>query len=286
MPTTADPRMLRIQLGIELRRLREEADRSTFEAADVLGCKQPKMSKIEGGSQGIKPEEVVQLLDFYGAPAKQRRYLADVAEQAAKRNRPKKYHRDAVPDWFQRFLALESAATEIRLYEMETITGLLQTADYARSTIQAWEPAADPRLIEQQVRTRMQRQVVLKSKSRLRSLDVVLSEAALRRVQGSSEIMQAQLSHLLELSERPSVAIRVLPFTAPNRITVLSSFILLHLGAQQLSSVYLEDVLGATYLWEPDEYTRYSMTLDRLQAAALPIEESRDLIAKVRSAHI
>lgn len=285
MPTTADPRMLRIQLGIELRRLREEADRSTFEAADVLGCKQPKMSKVESGSQGIKPEEVAQLLDFYGAPAKQRRYLADVAEQAAKRNRPKKYHRDAVPDWFQRFLALESAATEIRLYEMETITGLLQTEDYARSTIQAWEPAADPRLIEQQVRTRVQRQVVLKSKSRLRSLDVVLSEAALRRVQGSSEIMQAQLSHLIELSELHNVALRILPFDVPNRITVLSSFTLLHLGAQQLSAVYLEDVLGATYLWEPDEYTRYSMTLDRLQAAALPIDESRDLIAKVKSAN-
>ncbi|WP_243794077.1 helix-turn-helix transcriptional regulator [Saccharopolyspora gloriosae] len=285
MPTTADPRMLRIQLGIELRRLREEADRSTFEAADVLGCKQPKMSKVEGGSQGIKPEEVAQLLDFYGASAKQRRYLAEVAEQAAKRNRPKKYHRDAVPDWFQRFLALESAATEIRLYEMETITGLLQTEEYARSTIQAWEPAADPRVIEQQVQTRMQRQVVLKSKNRLRSLDVVLSEAALHRVQGSSEIMHAQLSHLLELAERTNVAIRILPFDVPNRVTVLSSFTLLHLGAQQLSAVYLEDVLGATYLWEPDEYTRYSMTLDRLQAAALPIEESRELIAKVQSAN-
>ncbi|WP_258341854.1 helix-turn-helix domain-containing protein [Saccharopolyspora gregorii] len=285
MQTTPDPRMLRIQLGIELRRLREEADRSTFEAADVLGCKQPKMSKVEGGSQGIKPEEVARLLDFYGASAKQRRYLTEVAEQAVKRNRPKKYHRDAVPDWFQRFLALESAATEIRLYEVETVTGLLQTEDYARSTIQAWEPAADPRLVEQQVRTRMQRQAVLGGKSRLRSLDVVVSEAALRRVQGSGEIMRAQLTRLIELSERPDIAIRVLPFSAPNRITVLSSFTLLHLGAQRLSSVYLEDVLGATYLWEAEEYTRYSMTLDRLQAASLPAEESRELIAKVRAEH-
>ena len=213
------------------------------------------------------------------------RYLTEVAEQAVKRNRPKKYHRDAVPDWFQRFLALESAATEIRLYEVETITGLLQTEDYARSTIQAWEPAADPRLVEQQVRTRMQRQAVLGATSRLRSLDVVVSEAALWRVQGSGAIMRAQLTRLIELSERPDVAIRVLPFSAPNRITVLSSFILLHLGAQRLSSVYLEDVLGATYLWEAEEYTRYSMTLDRLQAASLPAEESRELIAKVRSEH-
>lgn len=280
-----DPRMLRVQLGIGLRRLREEADRSTYEAADVLRCKQPKMSKIESGSQSIKPEEVRQLLDFYGAEPKQGEYLVEVAEQAGKRNRYKKYHRDTVPDWFQRFLALESVATVIRLYEMETVTGLLQTEDYMRSTIQAWEPATDPRLVDQQVQARMQRQTIVEGKNSLDLLDVVLSEAALHRVQGSSKIMRDQLTHLLEVSERPNVQLRVLPFTATNRVTVLSSFTLLGLAMQGLSVVYLEDVLGATYLWEPEQHTRYSVVLDRLQAAALPVAESRDLIAKVKSIH-
>ncbi|GAB2676292.1 helix-turn-helix transcriptional regulator [Saccharopolyspora gloriosae] len=281
MLTTPDPRMLRIQLGIELRRLREEADRSTFEAADVLGCKQPKMSKVEGGSQGIKPEEVVQLLDFYGAPAKQRRYLSEVAEQAAKRNRPKKYHRDAVPDWFQRFLALESAATELRLYEVEIITGLLQTEDYARSTIQAWEPAADPRVVEQQVRTRISRQGSLsRSRSPLK-LHAVLSEAALHRMQGDANTMRSQLAHLLTMSELPNITLQVLPFAVPNRIAVTSSAMLLNLPEQRLASVYLEDFFGATYLYEPEDYTRYSVLFERLSAAALPHRETQALIAKV-----
>ncbi|MEU5847111.1 helix-turn-helix domain-containing protein [Saccharopolyspora shandongensis] len=285
MPSSPDPRMLRIQLGIELRRLREQADRSTFEAADVLGCKQPKISKIESGSQGVKPDEVAQLLDFYGATAKQRKYLLGLAERLPKRARPKMYHRDAVPDWFQRFLALESDATAIHTYEVETINGLLQTEDYMRSTIQAWEPAADPRLVESQVRARIQRQAILRRPSKLEILDAVISEAALRRIQGSREVMRDQLEHLLELSDQPNIQLRVLPFDAANRITVLSSFILFYLAQQALSAVYLEDVLGATYLWEPAEYTRYSITFDRLRAAALPPSESREFIDKVSAAH-
>lgn len=286
MPTSPDPRMLRIQLGIELRRLREEADRSTFEAADVLGCKQPKMSKIEGGGQSVQPDDVRKLLDFYGAPAKQRKYLVGVAEQAAKRNRPKKYHRDAVPDWFQRFLALESAATEMRLYEVEIITGLLQTEDYARSTIEAWEPAADPRMVDQQVRTRMERRATLMRSASPLNLHVVLSEAALHRMQqGDSKIMHSQLEHLSAMSEQANIKLQVLPFAVPNRIAATSSATLINLADQRLSAVYLEDFFGATYLWEPEYYTRYSVVFERLSAAALPEQESRELIDKVKGTY-
>lgn len=281
MPPSPDPRMLRIQLGIELRRLREQADRSTFEAADVLGCKQPKISKIESGSQGVKPDEVAQLLDFYGATAKQRKYLLGLAERLPKRARPKMYHRDAVPDWFQRFLALESDATEIKLYETELVTGLLQTEDYARSTIKAWEPVADPRLVERQVQTRLQRQEVLTRRRTPLKLHAVLSEAALHRMQGDGKIMLSQLEYLMEASERPNITLQVLPFAFPNRIAVTSSVMLFHLQEQDLSAVYLEDFFGATYLWESSDYTRYSVVFERLSLAALPVEETRELIDRV-----
>ncbi|RKT81906.1 Helix-turn-helix domain-containing protein [Saccharopolyspora antimicrobica] len=281
MPPAPDPRMLRIQLGIELRRLREQADRSTFEAADALGCKQPKISKIESGGQGVKPDEVAQLLDFYDARPKQRKYLLGLAERLPKRARPKMYHRDAVPDWFQRFLALESEASEMKINEVEIVTGLLQTEGYARSTIKAWEPAADPRLVDRQVQTRMQRQAVLTRSDDPLNLHVILSESALHRVQGNAKIMRGQLEHLLTASDQPNIKLQVLPFAAPNRIAVTSTATLLHLAKQQLSAVYLEDFFGATYLWEPEEYTRYSIIFERLSAAALPVDETRELIDKV-----
>lgn len=273
--------MLRIHLGIELRKLRERADRSAYEAAELLGCKQPKISKIESGGQGVKSGEVARLTEFYGASEEQRDYLVDVAERQPKRSRPKMYHRDAVPDWFRRFLALESDATEMRLYEVEIVTGLLQTEDYAHSTISAWEPAADPRLIASQVETRMRRQAVLTRSPTPLKLHAVLSEAALHRMQGDSEVMRDQLKHLISVSEWPNVTLQVLPFAVPNRIAVASGATLFHLAEQGLSAVYLEEFFGATYLWEPEEYTRYSVVFERLSSAALPAQESRELIDKL-----
>lgn len=280
MPPAPDPRMLRIQLGIELRRLREQADRSTFEAADALGCKQPKISKIENGHQGMKLDEVAQLLDFYAATAQQRDYLLGLAQRLPKRAKPKVYHRDSVPDWVQRFFALESEATEMKIYEVEIVTGLFQTEDYARATLRAWEPAADPRLVENHVKTRMERKAVLTRTNRPLELQVVLSESALHRVQGGREVMREQLDHLLELAELPNIRLQVLPFES-GRIAVTSSVALMHLAEQQVSTVYLEDFFGATYLWEPAEYTRYSVIFERLSTAALTVPETRRLIARV-----
>lgn len=281
MTSSLDSKMIKIQLGIELRRLREDSGHTAAEAAEVVGGAGPKISKIENGKQGITPEEVEKLANLYDAPAKRRKYLVGLAEQLPKRSRRRSAQRDAVPGWFERFLALESDATAMKIFEVDIVTGLLQTEDYARSTIEAWEPAADPRLVDRQVQTRLRRQSLLSKRNPV-ELQVVLSEAALRRVQGGPEIMSAQLESLIASSERTNVELRVLPFEARDRIAVASAATLLYLAGQRLSVVYLEDVLGATYLWEPEEYTGYSVVFERLRSAALSPGESRDFIDRVR----
>lgn len=276
-----DPSMINTQVGIELRQLREDAGYTSTEAAQAIGCKQPKMSKVENGQQGITPDEIRALGKLFGASADQIAYLVHLTEQRPKRVRLTSA-RDAVPDWFRRFLALEWDAAEIRVYEVESISGLLQTEDYARSTIRAWEPEADERLIEYQVAARMNRQRVLKRSGKPSArLEVVLSEAALRRVQGSPKIMRAQIQHLIKMSKRPNITIRVLPFDAPDRIAVMSSFMLFRLSEQKLSVVYLEDVLGATYLKEPDEFTHYGSVFARLRGSALNPDASRDFLDRM-----
>ncbi len=280
-----DPKMLKIQLGIELRRLREESERTAAEAAAVVGGTAPKISKIESGKQGVTTAEVEKLAELYKAPAKRRKYLIGLASQLPKRSPRRTTYRDAVPDWFQRFHALEYAATDMRIYEVESVTGLLQTRAYARSMIEAWEPATDPRLIERQVQARLDRQMVLSRRQKPLNLHVVLSEAALHRVQGGPEVMREQMDYLAKASEMSNVEVRILPFAVPNRIAVPSSVTLLHLAEQQLSAVYLEDMLGATYLDEPESFTRYSIVFERLRAAALPEQESIELIARVATSY-
>jgi hypothetical protein len=56
---------------------------------------------------------------------------------------------------------------------------------------------------------------------------------------------------------------------------------LFRLAQQNISTVYLEDLFGATYLSEPEEYTQYSSVYGRLRDAALEPEMSRMLIDKM-----
>ncbi len=281
MAVVSDAEMISAQLGIELRRLREEAGYTALDACEAIGAQGPKMSKIENGKQFPTPEEARKLAEFYGVSADERDYLVGLAEQKPRRRR-RSGQRDAVPDWFRRFLALEWAATEIKSYQIELVHGLLQTEDYARSNILAWEPEADSRLVDKQVAARMKRQAVLQRTGQpsLR-LEIVLGEAALHRVQGSKAIMRAQLRHLVKASKRPNITIRVLPFDVPNRISVASSISLFRLAQQNISTVYLEDLFGATYLKEPEEYTQYSAVYGRLRDAALDAETSRAFIDKM-----
>jgi transcriptional regulator with XRE-family HTH domain len=287
MHIPSDPELLKTQLGIELRRLREEAGFTALEACAAINAHTPKLSKLENGNQTADPEDIRKLAEFYRATPEQRDYLVALAEAQPKRRRRRKpAERDAVPDWFRRFLALEWDATEIRSYQIDLIPGLLQIEDYARSNILAWEPEVDERIIEKQVRTRLERQVALRRNGRpsLR-LDVVLSEAALRRVQGSHAIMRAQLQHLIAASKRPNITIRVLPFATPDRIAMPSAFSLFRLQEQNFSTVYLEDLFGATYLKEPDEFTKYSVVYGRLRDSALDPEASREFLAKVAESY-
>lgn len=286
MSALSDADMINAQLGIELRRLREEAGFTAVEACEPLKAQGPKLSKIENGKQGATPDEVRILCDFYRASAEERDYLIGLAEQRPKRRR-RSGKRDAVPDWFRRFLALEWDATEIKSYHIDMVPGLLQTEDYARAMIRAWEPEADERLIDKQVQRRMKRQDVLRRTGRpsLR-LEVVLGEGALRRMLGDKKVMRLQLKHLAFMARRPNITIRVLPFEVPDRISVASAFDLFRLAQQNISSVYLEDLFGATYLKEPEEYTQYSSVYGRLRDAAFEPEMSRIFIDKMAEEYI
>jgi hypothetical protein len=83
------------------------------------------------------------------------------------------------------------------------------------------------------------------------------------------------------MSKRPNITIRVLPFDLPSRITVTSPIQLFKLAQQSISTVYLEDLFGATYLKEPEEYTQYSNLFGRLRDISLSAEESRVFLDKM-----
>ena len=125
MPEPSEgPTVLRILLGTQLRRLRENRGITAQEAARAIRGSESKISRIELGRNAIRKIDVLDLLTHYGVGAVEREQLLSLAEHA---NRPGWWHRynDILPDWFQPYVGMEEAATSIRIYEPQFIPGLL-----------------------------------------------------------------------------------------------------------------------------------------------------------------
>ncbi|PSK61863.1 hypothetical protein B0E53_06235 [Micromonospora sp. MH33] len=194
----------------------------------------------------------------------------------------------AVPNWFELYVGLESAAAHLREYGDNLIPGLLQTRAYALGLYQPGSRLnAEER--ERAVEVRLQRQSLLTRRlPQAPRLDTVLSEAVLRRTVRGPGVMTGQLTRLVEVSELPNVSLRVVPFAAgPHPGSVADSFVILDFPASkggrspEPSVVYSESLTGALYLDKPDELRAYENAWTGLDALALSEAESRDMIKRV-----
>lgn len=284
-----DPVVAQIQLGILLRELRGNTDMTTTAAGRLIGASNASISRIENGKQAIKPEDVAVLLEAYGASdsaTAEALRLASVPKPRGRRRRSASY-RDAAPNWFTRFLVMESEATEISIYENESITGLLQTDAYARALLQAGAPLVGKHELDKKVELRMGRQRVLtRATPEPARLDVVLHEATLHRVIGDDTTMADQLKHLLEASQLPNVEVRILPFRparTPNHdesFVASTRFMLLRLPDRG-TMLYLDDFAGATYPEDITVIQKYAAAYQRLRMVAEQPGPSRELIARI-----
>jgi transcriptional regulator with XRE-family HTH domain len=287
--TTDDPVVAQIQLGIHLRDLREQADRTAAEAATSLGCSAAKISKVENGKQGITVEDVAGLLEFYAAddPDSAEALRLAAVPKPRRRRGSRLTYREAVPQYARRYMALEAEASDISAYQSEFIPGLLQTPTYARWLMRAAAPHSGSKQVESKVELRSTRQRLLtrEEPDPLR-LDVILQEAALYRVIGYDDCMRDQLNHLAEMADLPNVRLRVLAFRPRTTANHYGSFVtqvpfqVLRLP-ERGSLVYIEDFTGGSYPEDATVIQQYAHAFERLGNASEDPESSCKLVAKV-----
>lgn len=270
MSTTSSPTVSRLQLGRELRRLREAAGVSREAAAAELECGTSKISKIETGKAALRAGEVKVLLDRYGVT--DRDAVLRLARDARKRSAYR------VPDWAKTYVGMEAEAAELRIYEAELVPGLLQTQGYARLVTRAADPYRDPREVERLVEARLDRQQRLSGED-TPLIWAILNEAVIRRVVGDMEVMQGQLLHLLSVADRPNVTIQVLPFSAGAHPAMDATFVHLRLSdPPDAEIVYLEDLTSADYLDRPAHVESYYKVFGLLAQLALDPDKSLMMI--------
>ena len=275
------PTVLRMVLGGTLRRYREAAEINANDAGEAIRGSHSKISRIEHGRVAAKQRDVSDLLTLYGVTDPQvRERLLALARQASAPGWWQQFA-DVMPDWFERYLGLERAATEIRGYEVQFVHGLLQTQAYARAVIKIGNPHASIEEIERRVVLRMERQRLLTDPAPPR-MWAVLDEAALRRSPNGPETMRGQLQYLLEVTEMPHVRLQIVPFSGGAHPASGGPCSILRFDGWDVPDVvFLEQRNSALYLDDPAQVQDYRIMMDQLVTQAATPEASREMLAAI-----
>jgi transcriptional regulator with XRE-family HTH domain len=269
------PTVRRRELGALLRKLRTEKGLTVEQAADRLMISMSKLSRMETGHGVATPRDIRDLCDLY-----------DVTDEADRDHMMNLAVEGKQHAWWQSYdlgyatyVGLEMEAVAISAFQSSVVHGLLHTADYARAGHEGAMPRLSPAQIELQIEAKLTRQRILTRDDPPR-YDVVLDEAALHRAVGGRQVMAAQLAKILDVSALPNVMVQILPFDRGAHPGVESNFAILELPNQAPDVVFVEGLIGSTYLDRDDDLTRYRKVFNRLQSVALNPKESAALIAK------
>jgi transcriptional regulator with XRE-family HTH domain len=270
--------MLRRQLGAELRRLRERAQRTVAEVAADIGWSESKLSRIETANTSIRSADLQRLLGIYKVSEQENSRLSAFANMARQRAWWEGYG-DALLDPYKTLLGFESEAKAIYAYDAQLLHGLLQTNEYASAIIRAVSVGERPDVVEQRVAVRMARQAILTRVPPV-ELYVVIDEAVLRRPVGGGDVMGRQLRRLIEVSEQPAITLQVLPFSVGAHRGIDGAFSILEFPAGTDDPLtYADGMTGGVFRSKSDDVRRYWASLDSLRATALGPNDSTQFIA-------
>lgn len=271
------PTVRLLQLGEELRRLRDARKLSADNVGAQLGWSASKVTRIETAFTRPSPTDVERMLEVYGVDSATRASLLDLAHKAQQRGWWVPYG-----DVFTTpLVAVEDVARRIRDFEPQVIPGLLQTEGYARAIFEASVPG-DPVRVERAVRARMARKILL-DRATPPDLTAIITEPVLRWPIGGPEVMRGQLQALLDASERPNVDVLVLPMSAGAHAGLGGPAVIFSFEPDDFPDVaYLAGQAGGNYVESNDQVNTVTMNWNLIADKALSAEESAQFIADLR----
>lgn len=266
-------------LGKMLKELREQNGLKLTDSAEYLQRSFSAISKFESGALPVREPEVLALMDLYGVEGEQQRAsLLRLSNEISRTGWWEKYSSE-VADWFVDYMWLESRAERIQTFDVTPVNGLVQTPDYAEALFRAANPHDSSAQVERGVELRMSRQAILEGDNAV-DLEIVVEEAALRRVVGGRSVMKGQLQHLLTCMERPNVGIRVVPFEAGALVSPNGGFMLITMEDPFPLIAYAVSPAGGFYV-EAEEAEHLSASYDRLRSMSSSSSESAALVASI-----
>ncbi|WP_406464244.1 helix-turn-helix domain-containing protein [Streptomyces sp. NBC_01622] len=274
--TEPAPTLLKMLVGVQLAGIREDFGLSQDQAARSVGFSAPKLSRIESGKGRRPPAEadVRALLELYKTDEHEAQVLLQLLRRAGEPGWWQRYDKRLMPEWFDRLVGLQEAATTIRTFEIQYVPGLLQTAAYTRAVVERGLPTAPTREVQRRIELRTRRRELLE-RADAPQLWAIIDESVLLRVLGGREVMREQLQHLIDMAQLPQVTVQIVPLDVTNASAPAIPVTYLRFGGLDLPDVvYLEHIKSAAFLEDRDETEEYRLALDRLGDEALNPRES------------
>jgi transcriptional regulator with XRE-family HTH domain len=283
MPSGNRPSVRLRRIGSALRKARDATGMTVGTAARRYGRSKSWLSTLENGLHPVEPQELADLLDFYGVTdATLRESLLHLAAhslggswQHVRQGRISAAALDLA--------SLEEDAALIRTFQPSIMPGLLQLPAYTRSL---FETVGSPRAVRNTsalVDFRLARQRVL-ARPHPPRYQPIIGEAALHNQVGDLRLMQAQLRKLAEAARLDDVELHVLPATAGAYLCLAGPFHLLSLRPPgRLTVSVVEQFAASLFVEDEDEVAAHEEIFELLLSASLDRTHSRDLIEELAS---
>lgn len=265
----------RLALGERLRELRQQANFTGRQLAELLSWPASKISKLENGRQTPTDEDILAWTRTTNSEDAAEALLASLHTLEVQHAEWQRQIKVGLRPHQQEIAELDAKTRLFRAFESTFIPGLLQTAEYARArfaqSITVFKVKND---INEAVEARVKRQDMLYRPDK--RFHFILTEAALRYRLCPPAVMLGQLDRLVSLSALPNVRLGIIGFETAYVVAPAHGFWLL-----DDDRVMVETFSAELNLAQPQEIELYGSIFDHLAAVASYGRSARAVITRV-----
>ncbi|MGB3437350.1 MAG: DUF5753 domain-containing protein [Actinophytocola sp.] len=241
----------------------------------AMGWTQSRTSRFLSCKRGTNVLDVATALGHLGVRGTDRDEILDLAASPYECSWWRE-HGDRLPAQLPVVSSQEGSTTAIDSFHPTLVPALLQVPNYTRALLRAGS-AVHPGEIDKHVALLNHRQTVIDRKEPPR-LQFIVEEHALTHSRAERRTAVDQVHHLLRLSDRPHVTIRVLPDGA-GLIRGYPAFALLSFSDGK-PAVYLEMLNVAGFLEQPTTVEVFHRAFADLENTALDEHGSRTWLSE------
>jgi uncharacterized protein DUF5753/helix-turn-helix protein len=253
------------------------------EVAKQVRCSRQSVYRLQSGDALPRLHLLGAILGVIGATEEERAKAIQLWDVADSDTTVIEFANE-LPVRYMRFRMDEAEAVRERTLDMVIVPGMLQIPEYSValwSAARTWLPKEGQQDIA--VAERRDRQALLLREEKPLVLHALIDEACLRRVIGGLDVMEAQLSHLLQMAKLPNVTIQVTPLDTGALGAYSGAMVLLgYAESDEKDSAYAESLAGGDTLADDASVAALSDLWDSIAAAALSPQKSEKFIKAAR----